>query len=292
MSRTFLKPACSVFKRREVLTMFLRFSDSAQARSRVTHVLTAVLLACAGESVAAVIDCTSTPFVVNAGTGDRTLTSADVIRTTSNTLAVCVELRDGRDLNLNGARIECANPSGRCQTAVKAYSSSSILQGGTISGSFEIGAVDVEEVKNLAIDGVNQAVITGGLGKRVFGNVITNAWIGIGWTSSTGNTSYIRNNFIDSGVTDWQSGNPPSGLDGCGSSTSPGLEIDHNLVRNTTDGISVTGCSGTRYIRVTENILVNMTGAEITTTGTSASVTGNVCSDATSCPVAPGFVMP
>jgi hypothetical protein len=272
--------------------MFSRPSDSAQPRSRIALLLTALLLACASESVAAVIDCTSAPYVVNASTGDRTLTSSDVIRQTSNTPAVCVELRDGRDLNLNGARIECVNPSGRCQTAVKAYSSSSILQGGTITGSFEIGAVDVEDVKNLAIDGVNQAIVTGGLGKRVYGNVVTNAWIGIGWTSSTANTSYIRNNFIDSGVADWQSGSPPSGLDGCGSTSSPGLQIDHNLVRNTTDGISVTGCSGTRYVRVTENIIVNMTGDEITTTGTSATVTGNVCSDATTCPVAPGFVMP
>jgi hypothetical protein len=279
-------------KRTEVYAMFPRPSDSAPPRSRIAHALTAVLLACASESAAAIIDCTTSPYVINASTGDRTLSSSDTIRSTSNTLAVCVELRDGRDLNLNGARIECVNPSGRCQTAVKAYSSSSILQGGTITGSFEIGALDVEEVKNLSIDGVNQAIVTGGLGKRVFGNVITNAWIGVGWTSITGNTSYIRNNFIDSGVADWQSGNPPSGLDGCGSTSSPGMQIDHNLVRNTTDGISVTGCSGSRYIRVTENIVVNMTGAEITTTGTTAVVTGNVCSDATSCPVAAGFVMP
>ncbi len=253
---------------------------------RIAVVVVASVLATLGSSnplAAAITDCSSSPFVVDATTGNRTLSPNDVLTTDSS--STCVEMHDGRNLDLNGATIECSDSA--CGRAVRAFDSGSVLQGGTIDGPFTHGADDAAEVKNMLIDGTTDVAIGGSSHtKKVHGNVIINAGgdaIQFTSTALTTSTSFVRDNFID-GTTDGFTGR---GIVVCGTDSGSGPKVENNYIRDEASGIDCLGttCAPDDHVRLLANIVDSSVVTPIDDC-TSADVTieDNLCDDATNCP--------
>ncbi|HYC53986.1 MAG TPA: hypothetical protein VEL28_03510 [Candidatus Binatia bacterium] len=142
---------------------------------------------------AAFVDCTSTIPV----SGDDLNFDAGVyegLRTTSST-APCIELGNGKDVDLNGAPIVCASAGGTCGVAIKALAANSVAHDGRIEGNFSVAVQGVTEVKNLKIDGSELAVDGNDRTLRVFGNVFRNVWGGVVLGDHVVSTSFARQLF-------------------------------------------------------------------------------------------------
>ncbi|HYC53987.1 MAG TPA: hypothetical protein VEL28_03515 [Candidatus Binatia bacterium] len=247
---------------------------------------------------------------------DETITdSTPGYRTTSET-NTCIVLSNGKDLNLNGRHILCDSPSGTCGTAVSGLAAGSILQGGAIDGGFEIGADNVEEVRNMTIDGAHTAVYapnSGTLTRRVHGNVIRNVFEGIALGGATlPSTAYVMDNFLEAPrfLTGTALGYEYSyagwAISICASTSGNGPRVEKNFIRNfggplleqgdTGGGIVTVDCNFGTFVRVTDNILSNIADDAdeiLDFCAPDAVISGNICDDPAMCPTPdPPFVMP
>jgi hypothetical protein len=260
---------------------------------------------------AATIDCGTSPVVVNASTGNYTASSSDVFQTTGS----CFQVYDGKDVDLNGATIECTNPGSPCGglfggtcycgSAIIAHAASSVVEGGTISGPFNVGVEDAEEVRDMLIDGALYGLTGGAYGRRVHRNVFRNIAWGV-YEFGLSSTSYVRDNVFElnrplmfgalSNMAHYGDAITVTGTSGSG------VSVESNYIRdfggtgyNGQKGtVIVAGTSSTQNVRVIGNVLERIDCTILEDDPTyPADLDGNTCDDSSLCPLpSPPYVLP
>jgi hypothetical protein len=271
----------------------------------------AFLLSTVHAADAAVIDCSTSPVVVNASTGHYTASSTDVYQTTGS----CFQVYDGKNVDLNGARIECTNPGSPCgglfggtcycDSAIEAYAAGSLVEGGTISGPFHIGVEGAEEVRDMTIDGAFYGITAGSYGRRVHRNVIrNNVWgvYGLGLAS----TSFVRDNVIELNRPQLYGSLNQFSFYGDGivvwGTSGSGISVETNYIRdfggtgsNGQTGSAINaGTSPGNNVRVTGNVLERIDCPILVDDPSNPAVLDrNTCDDSSVCPLpSPPYALP